>query len=603
MNVSGWIQLAFFVGVLLLITKPLGLYLFQVLDADGRTFLDPVIKPFERLTYRLIGVDPNKEQGWIHYTIAMLIFSMVTMVFSYAIMRLQNFLPLNPQQLPAVTDALAFNTAASFTTNTNWQNYGGESTMSYLSQMLGLASHNFFSAAVGIAIAAALVRGIARHSTKTLGNFWVDLVRIHYYLLLPICIVYALFLVSQGVVQNFKPYDTAKVVEVQTVQVPKKDDKGNPVNDAKGNPVMVDQKVDSQSIVQGPVASQIAIKMLGTNGGGYMNANAAHPFENPTPLSNFIQMLSIFSIGSALTYYLGRMVKNQKHGWAVWITMATLFLAGVLVCWGAEAAGNPIVHKLGVDAAGGNMEGKEVRFGIFNSALFATVTTDASCGAVNSMHDSFTPLGGFIPLFNIQLGEIIFGGVGAGLYGMIVYVVLAVFIAGLMVGRTPEYFGKKIESYDVKVAAIAVLLMAFSILGFSGWAALTPWGQAGQNNAGPHGLSEILYAYSSCTGNNGSAFAGLTGNPANGDPHYNITLAFAMLVGRFGMIIPVMALAGSLGRKKLLATSAGTFPVSGPLFVILLIGTILLVGALTFLPVLTLTPILEHFLMLNGKLF
>jgi len=603
MNISGWIQLVFFVGVLLLITKPLGLYLFQVLDTNGRTFLDPVIKPFERLTYRLIGVDPEKEQGWIAYTIAMLIFSMVSMLFTYAILRLQNFLPLNPQQLPAVTDALAFNTAASFTTNTNWQNYGGESTMSYLSQMLGLASHNFFSAAVGIAIAAAVVRGIARHSTKTLGNFWVDLVRINYYLLLPICIIYALFLVSQGVVQNFKPYDTAKVVEVQTVQVPKKDDKGNPVNDAKGNPVMVDQKVDSQSIVQGPIASQIAIKMLGTNGGGYMNANAAHPFENPTPLSNFFQMLSIFSIGSALTYYLGRMVKNQKHGWAVWITMATLFVAGVLVCWGAEAAGNPIVHKLGVDAAGGNMEGKEVRFGIFNSSLFATVTTDASCGAVNSMHDSFTPLGGFIPLFNIQLGEIIFGGVGAGLYGMIVYVVLAVFIAGLMVGRTPEYLGKKIESYDVKVAAIAVLLMAFSILGFSGWAVLTPWGQAGQNNAGPHGLSEILYAYSSCTGNNGSAFAGLTGNPANGDPHYNITLAFAMLVGRFGMIIPVMALAGSLGRKKLLATSAGTFPVSGSLFVILLIGTILLVGALTFLPALTLTPILEHFLMLNGKLF
>jgi K+-transporting ATPase ATPase A chain len=500
MNISDWIQLAFFVGVLLLITKPLGLYLFQVLDANGRTFLDPVIKPFERLTYRLIGVDPKKEQGWILYTIAMLIFSMVSMVFTYAILRLQNFLPLNPQQLPAVTDALAFNTAASFTTNTNWQNYGGESTMSYLSQMLALASHNFFSAAVGIAIAAAVVRGIARHSSKTLGNFWVDLVRITYYLLLPICIIYALFLVSQGVVQNFKPYDTAKVVEVQTVQVPKKDDKGNPVNDAKGNPVMVDQKVDSQSIVQGPIASQIAIKMLGTNGGGYMNANAAHPFENPTPLSNFIQMLSIFSIGSALTYYLGRMVNNQKHGWAVWITMATLFLAGVLVCWGAEAAGNPIVHKLGVDAAGGNMEGKEVRFGIFNSALFATVTTDASCGAVNAMHDSFTPLGGFIPLFNIQLGEIIFGGVGAGLYGMIVYVVLAVFIAGLMVGRTPEYLGKKIESYDVKVAAIAVLLMAFSILGFSGWAVLTPWGQVGVNNAGPHGLSEILYAYSSCTG-------------------------------------------------------------------------------------------------------
>jgi K+-transporting ATPase ATPase A chain len=603
MNISGWIQLAFFIGVLLLITKPLGMYLCQVLDSEGKTFLDPVVKPLERLTYRLCGVDPEKEQTWIHYTIAMLIFSTVTMVFSYAIMRLQNLLPLNPQQLPAVPDALAFNTAASFTTNTNWQNYGGESTMSYLSQMLALASHNFFSAAVGIALAAAVVRGIARHSTKTLGNFWVDLVRINYYLLLPICIVYALFLVSQGMVQNFKPYDTAKVVEVQTVQVPKKDDKGNPVNDAKGNPVMVDQKVDSQSIVQGPVASQIAIKMLGTNGGGYMNANAAHPFENPTPLSNFIQMLSIFSIGSALTYYLGRMVKNQKHGWAVWITMALLFVAGVLICWGAEAAGNPIVHKLGVDPAGGNMEGKEVRFGIFNSALFATVTTDASCGAVNAMHDSFTPMGGFVPLFNIELGEIIFGGVGAGLYGMIVYVVLAVFIAGLMVGRTPEYLGKKIESYDVKVAAIAVLLMAFSILGFSGWAVLTPWGTAGENNGGPHGLTEILYAYSSCTGNNGSAFAGLTGNPTNGDPHYNVTLAFAMLVGRFGMIIPVMALAGSLGRKTLVASSAGTFPVSGTLFVILLIGTILLVGALTFLPALTLTPILEHFLMLNGKLF
>jgi potassium-transporting ATPase potassium-binding subunit len=603
MNISGWIQLAFFIGMLLLITKPLGIYLFQVLDANGRTFLDPAIKPLERLTYRLCGIDPQKEQSWIHYTVAMLIFSMVTMVFSYAIMRLQNLLPLNPQQFPGVTDALAFNTAASFTTNTNWQSYSGESTMSYLSQMLALASHNFFSAAVGIAIAAAVVRGIARHSTETLGNFWVDLVRINYYLLLPICIIYALFLVSQGVVQNFKPYDTAKVVEVQTVQVPKKDDKGNPVNDAKGNPVMVDQKVDSQTIVQGPVASQIAIKMLGTNGGGYMNANAAHPFENPTPLSNFIQMLFIFAIGSALTYHLGRMVKNQKHGWAVWITMATLFVAGLLLCWGAEASGNPIVNKLGVDPAGGNMEGKEVRFGIFNSALFATVTTDASCGAVNAMHDSFTPLGGFVPLFNIELGEIIFGGVGSGLYGMIVYIVLAVFIAGLMVGRTPEYLGKKIESYDVKVAAIAVLLMAFSILGFSGWAVLTPWGTAGENNGGPHGLTEILYAYSSCTGNNGSAFAGLTANPTNGDPHYNVTLAFAMLVGRFGMIIPVMALAGSLGRKKLVASSAGTFPVSGTLFVILLIGTILLVGALTFLPALTLTPILEHFLMLNGKLF
>jgi K+-transporting ATPase ATPase A chain len=603
MNISGWIQLAFYIIVLLLITKPLGLYLMQVLDVEGRTFLDPILKPIELLTYRVIGVDPKKEHGWMHYTFAMLAFSMVSMLFTYGILRLQNFLPLNPQQFPAVADALSFNTAASFTTNTNWQSYGGESTMSYLSQMLALASHNFFSAAVGIAIAAAVVRGIARHSAETLGNFWVDLVRLTYFLLLPISLVFAVFLVSQGIVQNFKPYDTANVVEAQTVQVPKKDDKGNPVNDAKGNPVMVDQKVDTQSIVQGPIASQIAIKMLGTNGGGFTNANAAHPFENPTPLSNFIQMLSIFAIPSALTYYLGRMVKNQKHGWSVWGTMCILFVAGAIVCWSSEAAGNPIMHSLGVDSAGGNMEGKEVRFGIFNSALFATITTDASCGAVNSMHDSFTPMGGFVPLFNIELGEIVFGGVGAGLYGMILFVVLAVFIAGLMVGRTPEYLGKKIESYDVKVAAIAILLMAFSILGFSGWAVLTPWGQAGTNNAGPHGLTEILYAYSSCTGNNGSAFAGLTATPTSGDPHYNVTLAFATLVGRFGMIIPVMALAGSLARKKLVASGAGTFPVSGSLFIILLIGTILLVGALTFLPALTLTPILEHFLMLNGKLF
>jgi K+-transporting ATPase ATPase A chain len=603
MNISGWLQLALYIVLLVLITKPLGIYLFQVLDTNGKTFLDPVIKPFERLTYRIFGVNSEKEQGWILYTVAMLIFEVVTTLFTYLILRFQNFLPLNPQGQAGVTDHLAFNTAWSFATNTNWQSYGGESTMSYLSQMLALASHNFFSAAIGIAIAAAVVRGISRPSSKTVGNFWVDLVRINYYLLLPISIVYAIFLVAQGVPQNFKPYDTAKVVEVQTVQVPKKDDAGNPVKDGKGNPVMVDQKVDSQSIVEGPIASQMAIKMLGTNGGGYTNANAAHPFENPTPLSNFIQMLSIFAIPSALTYYLGRMVKNQKHGWTVWITMTILFVAGALVCWKAEAAGNPIVHHLGVDHAGGNMEGKEVRFGIFDSALFATITTDASCGAVNSMHDSFTPLGGFVPLFNIQLGEIVFGGVGSGLYGMVVFIVLAVFIAGLMVGRTPEYLGKKIESYDVKVASIAILLMAFSILGFSGWAALTPWGQAGTNNSGPHGLSEIFYAYSSCTGNNGSAFAGLTANPTSGDPHYDVTLAFATIVGRFGMIVPVMALAGSLGRKKLVATGAGTFPVTGALFVTLLIGTILLVGALTFLPALTLTPILEHFLMLNGKLF
>ncbi|MBV8215004.1 MAG: potassium-transporting ATPase subunit KdpA [Verrucomicrobia bacterium] len=605
MNILGWLELAIFVIVLLLITKPLGFYLVQVLDTHGKTFLDPVVKPVEKLTYRLLGVDPDKEQSWLQYTIAMLVFTGVTVLFTYGILRLQGFLPLNqdPKTFQAVTDHIAFNTAISFSTNTNWQSYSGESTMTYFSQMVGLALHNFMSAAVGIGVAAAVVRGIARHTAKTLGNFWVDLVRITYYLLLPICLFYALFLVWQGVPQNFKPYQTAKVVEAQKVQVPKKDANGNVINDAKGNPVTEEQTVDSQTVTEGPMASQMAIKMLGTNGGGFVNANAAHPFENPTPLSNFIQMLSIFAIPSALTYYLGRMVKSQKHGWAVWVTMALVFVVGFIICWGCEAAGNPQVTALGVNPASGNMEGKEVRFGITNSALFATITTDASCGAINSQHDSFTPIGGLIPMLNIQLGEIIFGGVGAGLYGMILFVVLAVFIAGLMVGRTPEYLGKKIESYDVKMAAFGILLMAFSILGFSGWASVTDWGQAGRNNMGPHGLSEILYAFTSCTGNNGSAFAGLTPAPTNGDPHYDITLGFAMLIGRFGMIIPVMALAGSLARKKLVATGAGTFPVSGPIFVILLIGTILLVGALTFFPALSLGPILEHFLMWGGKTY
>src|SRR6202795_4172765 len=599
MNISGWFQLALYLVLLILITKPLGIFLFQVLDANGKTFLDPVIKPFERLTYRLFGVDPEKEQAWIVYTIAMLIFDLVTVLLTYLILRFQNFLPLNPQGQAGVADHLAFNTAWSFATNTNWQSYGGESTMSYLSQMLALASHNFFSAAVGIAIAAAVVRGIVRHSTKTIGNFWVDLVRINYYLLLPISIVYAIFLVAQGIPQNFKPYDTTKVVEVQTVKVPKKDDAGNPVKDEKGNPVMVDQKVDSQSIVEGPIASQMAIKMLGTNGGGYTNANAAHPFENPTPLSNFIQMLSIFAIPSALTYYLGRMVRKQRHGWTVWSAMAIVFVAGVLVCWGAEAAGNPIVHQLGVDRAGGNMEGKEVRFGIFNSSLFATITTDASCGAVNAMHDSFTPLGGFVPLFNIQLGEIIFGGVGSGFHGIFLFVVLAVFIAGLMVGRTPEYLGKKIEAYEAKMAMLSLLILAISILGFAAWGVVSKWGLAGLNNNGPHGLSEILYAFSSGAGNNGSAFAGLSGNT----PWYNTTLGLDMLAGRFLMIVPIMALAGSLVQKKVAPASAGTFPVSGGTFLILLLGTVLLIGALNFLPALTLGPVVEHFLNLQGKLF
>jgi K+-transporting ATPase ATPase A chain len=570
MNTSGWLQLALYVGALALITKPLGLYLCQVLDANGRTWFDPVLKPLERLTYRVMGVDAAKEHDWKQYTFAMLLFSLASCAFTYAILRLQHLLPLNPQGLGPLSPDLAFNTAVSFTTNTNWQSYGGEGTMSYFSQMVALTLHNFVSASVGIGIAAALVRAIARHSAKTLGNFWVDLVRTTYYLLLPICLVFAVVLVSQGMIQNFKPYTKATTLEGA-----------------------------EQTIVQGPMASQVAIKMLGTNGGGYANANAAHPFENPSPLSNFLQMLSIFSIGSGLTYYLGRMTKNQAHGWSVWGAMMTLFLAGVLVCWWAEARGNPIHQSLGLAAIDGNMEGKEVRFGIFNSALFAAITTAASCGAVNSMHDSFTAVGGLVPIFNIELGEVVIGGVGAGLYGMLVFVILAVFIAGLMVGRTPEYLGKKIGAYDVKMAMLALLVLTVTILGFTAWAIVSPWGFAGINNAGPHGLSEVLYAYSSATANNGSAFGGLTANT----PWYNTTLGLAMLIGRFLMIVPIMALAGSLVQKKLSPASVGTFPVSGGTFILLLIGTVLLIGALNFLPVLALGPIVEHFLTAQGKLF
>jgi K+-transporting ATPase ATPase A chain len=596
---SGWLQLAFYIAVLALITKPMGLYLLRVLDANGRTWLDPVLRPLERGTYRVMGVDPNKEHDWRQYTLAILLFSLVGCVFTYAILRLQYYLPLNPQKLAGVSPNLSFNTAVSFTTNTNWQNYSGESTMSYFSQMVGLAFHNFVSAATGIAIAAALVRAIARHSAQTIGNFWVDLVRVTYYVLLPICLVLAVFLVSQGMIQNFKPYTKATLVEPMKVQIEKKNDQGETIKGPDGKAITEEQTVTEQNIAQGPMASQVAIKMLGTNGGGYVNANAADPFENPTPLSNFVQMLSIFAIGTGLTYYLGRMVKNQKHGWTVWAAMVALFLGGVLLCWWAESSGNPIHQHLGVAAPDGNMEGKEVRFGIFNSALFATVTTDASCGAVNSMHDSFTALGGFVPLFNMQLGEIIIGGVGAGLYGILVFVVLAVFIAGLMVGRTPEYLGKKIESYDVKMAMLALLILAIDILGFAAWAIVSKWGLAGLNNNGPHGLSEILYAYSSTTGNNGSAFAGLNGNT----PWYNTTLGLAMLIGRFLMIVPILALAGSLVRKKVTPASAGTFPVHGGTFFILLIGTALLIGALNFLPALTLGPVVEHFLNLQGKLF
>jgi len=638
MKCSGWLQLGLYVALLAVLTKPMGRYLMQVLDAQGKTWLDPVLKPLEWVTYKAMGVRNGQEHGWAQYTWAMLLFSLASCLFTYAILRLQNFLPLNPQGFGALSPDLAFNTAISFTTNTNWQSYSGESTMSYLSQMVALVIHNFGSAASGIAIAAALVRGLARHSTRLLGNFWVDLVRVTYYLLLPICLVFAVILVSQGMIQNFQPYTHAKLLESYTIQVQKTDAQGQPVTtnvavtvqapklDAQGRPlmangvtvmtdvpqlnakgqplmtnvpVMVNQTVDDQVISQGPMASQVAIKMLGTNGGGNTNANAAHPFENPTPLSNFLQMLSIFAIGSGLTWYLGRMTKNQAHGWAVWVTMMILFLTGVLLAWHAEAAGNPIHQQLGVAAADGNMEGKEVRFGIFNSALFATITTDASCGAVNAMHDSFTPLGGLVPLFNMQLGEIIFGGVGAGLYGMLVFVVLAVFIAGLMVGRTPEYVGKKIQSFEVKMAMLALLVLAVDILGFTAWAVVSQWGLAGLNNTGPHGLSEILYAYSSCAGNNGSAFAGLSANT----PWYNTTLGLAMFIGRFLMIVPIMALAGSLAQKKLVPVSAGTFPVTGATFVVLLLGTVLLVGALNFLPALALGPVVEHFLMLQGKLF
>jgi len=589
----GWIQLALFTGLLLLLARPTGVYLFQVLDGKGKAFLDPILRPLERALYFLLKVDSQKEQDWKQYTVSMLAFSLAGVLFTYAILRLQNLLPLNPQGLGPFTDHLAFNTAVSFTTNTNWQSYGGESTASYLSQMVGLTFHNFTSAAVGIAIAAALVRGIARPSAKTIGNFWVDLVRVNLYVLLPLCIVYAVFLVSQGMIQNFKSYDTARVLDPYTAEVAKKDDHGDIVKDAPGNPVMEERRIENQTIAQGPMASQVAIKMLGTNGGGFMNANASHPYENPTPLSNFIQMLSIFLIPSGLTYYLGRMVKNQRHGWAVWGAMAAIFLMGVLVCWWGEAAGNPRLQALGVDAVSGNMEGKEVRFGIFNSALFATITTAASCGAVNSMHDSFTPLGGLVPLINIQLGEVVFGGVGAGLYGVLIFVVLAVFLAGLMVGKTPEYLGKKIEANDVKFGVLFVMAAVFSILGFTAWATVTAWGLARLNNSGPHGFSEILYAFSSGTGNNGSAFAGLTANTY----WYDTTIGLAMLIGRFIMIIPALALSGNLARKKRAAATGGSFPVSGPLFSVLLVGTVLIVGALTFFPALSLGPIVEHFLM------
>ena len=600
LDIYGWIQLALFMVLLALLTKPVGLYLVRVLNPTGKTFLDVVLKPLERFIYRALGLDPAKEQDWKGYTVSLLLFSLMGLLFTFAILRLQHLLPLNPQGFGPMSSDLAFNTAVSFTTNTNWQSYGGESTLSYFSQMVGLTFHNFASAATGIAVAAALVRGIARQTAKTLGNFWVDLVRVNLYMLLPLCLIYAVFLVSQGAIQNFKAYDTASLVESYPVPEPKQDATGTPVKDQNGKTIMLEKMVETQTIAQGPLASQAAIKMLGTNGGGFMNANAAHSYENPTPLTNFIQILSIFLIPSALTWYLGHQVGNQRHGWVIWGAMAFLFLAGVLVCWWAEAVGNPHLTALGLDQLSGNMEGKDVRFGIFNSVLFAVVTTDASCGAVNAMHDSFTPLGGLIPLLNIQLGEVVFGGVGAGLYGMLIFVVLTVFLSGLMIGRTPEYLGKKIEAYDVKVSVLAVLILCVSILGFAALGAVSAWGVAGLNNTGPHGLSEILYAYSSATGNNGSAFAGLNANT----PWLNTTLAFAMLIGRFFFIITVMALAGNLAKKKLAPPHTGSFPVAGFTFLVLLVGTVLIVGALTFLPVLALGPVVEHFIMTgSGRLF
>ncbi|MGD1214915.1 MAG: potassium-transporting ATPase subunit KdpA [Terriglobales bacterium] len=598
MTTNGWIQIFVFLAVLLAITKPLGAYMAKVFSRE-RTFLDPAVRPIERLLYRVTGVDEKHEMRWTEYAFSMLLFSGATMLLLYLIERVQQFLPLNPQKFGAVAQALAFNTAASFTTNTNWQNYSGESTMSYLTQMAGMAYHNFASASVGIALAIAFVRGIARKEKETIGNFWVDMTRSILWVLLPACIVYALLLVSQGAVQNLKPYDTAKLIEPQQVQKTGAD--GKPMVGQDGKPVM--DTVTDQTIAQGPAASQEAIKMLGTNGGGFFGANSSHPFENPTPLSNLLQMLSIFAIPAGLTYTLGRMTGSQRHGWAVWAAMAILFLCGVTTAYWAEARGNPLLHGVDRHATalqpGGNMEGKEVRFGIANSALFATVTTDASCGANSSQHDSFTPLGGMVPLANIMLSETVFGGVGAGLYGILVYVVLAVFIAGLMVGRTPEYLGKKIEAYDVKMAMLVTLVFPLIILVLTGISSVEGFGTSSISNAGPHGLTQILYAFTSMAGNNGSAFGGLNGNTL----WYNTAGGLTMLVGRFFMIIPMLAIAGNLAKKKTVPASAGTFPVTTPLFSILLVSVIVIVGALTFFPVLSLGPILEHLLMMAGKTF
>jgi K+-transporting ATPase ATPase A chain len=592
MTANGWLQIGVYLLAILAVTAPLGRFMTRVFNRK-RTWLDPVLRPIERLIYRATGVDDTREMRWTEYAAAMLLFSVVSMLVLYLIQRIQQRLPWNPQGFAAVPPDLAFNTAASFTTNTNWQSYVGETTMSYLTQMAGLAYHNFASAATGIALAIAFIRGIAQKEKDTIGNFWVDMVRCALWVLLPFCIVGTLLLVSQGVVQNLRPYDKVALLDPQTVTAP----------DASGKPQT--QVVTQQTIAQGPVASQEIIKEWGTNGGGFFNANSAHPFENPTPLTNFIEMFAIFAISAGLTWTLGDMTGSRRHGWAVWGAMAFLFLAGVTTAYSAEARGNPILTTVGADqtttalAPGGNMEGKDTRFGIASSALFATVTTDASCGAINGWHDSFTPLGGLVPLVNIMLGEVIFGGVGAGMYGILVFIILSVFIAGLMVGRTPEYLGKKIQAYDVQMAMLVVLVFPLTILVLTGISVLTSFGLSSLANTGPHGLSEILYAFTSGTGNNGSAFAGLNANTL----WYNSTLGAAMLIGRFMMIIPMLAIAGSLGRKKRVPPSSGTFPVTTPLFSALLVSVVVIVGALTFFPALSLGPIVEHLLMVQGQVF
>jgi K+-transporting ATPase ATPase A chain len=567
MTIIGWIQILLYCAIVVALVKPLGWYMTRVFNGE-RTFLSPVLQPIEAALYWAGGIDKTREQHWLSYTIAILFFHVGGFLILYVLMRTQAVLPFNPAEHPAVAEDLSFNTAMSFITNTNWQNYGGESTMSYLVQMAGLTHQNFLSAATGIVIAVALIRGFTRASARTVGNFWVDITRCTLYILLPICIPYALFLVWQGMPQTLGAY-----VEATTLEGAK------------------------QTIAVGPVASQVAIKMLGTNGGGFFNANAAHPFENPTALSNFVQMISIFAIGAALTNVFGRMVDNQRQGWAILAAMGTLFIAGVAACYAAEAAGTPLLDALGL--TGGNMEGKEVRFGIVGSALFAVVTTAASCGAVNAMHDSFTALGGMIPLINMQLGEIIVGGVGAGLYGMLLFVIIAIFVAGLMVGRTPEYVGKKIEAKEVKMAMLAILVLPLMYLGWTAVAAVVPSAVAATNNHGPHGFTEMLYLYVSSTANNGSAFAGISANTM----FYNLTGAVAMLVGRFFMIIPAMAIAGSLAAKKTIPASAGTFPTTGSLFIGLLVGVIVIIGGLTFFPALSLGPIVEHLAMLAKTTF